>query len=65
MEIEMDEYCRCQEASFLSRETYIPCGAPAVGLMWSLKDHRAYLMCESCINHNLRRGMVLVARRKA
>lgn len=46
----------CQEASPLSKETFIPCGGtgPASKLVWHQKDRRAYVMCASCAAHNLR-----------
>jgi hypothetical protein len=52
----------CQEASPLSRETYIPCGATATAIVYHEKDHRGYYMCDPCADHNLRhRGGKLVA----
>jgi len=56
---------RCQEASVLSRDRYIPCGQPAVRLIWSKDtppDKRiAYAMCGACADHSVRnRGLKLV-----
>ncbi len=48
---------RCEEASPLSGEKYIPCNAPAERLMYSPQDKRTYRMCGPCADHNLRRGM--------
>ena len=52
--------CKCEEASLLSRDAYIPCGAPATHLLWSAKDKRAYCMCSMCADHNIRRDMIVV-----
>ena len=55
---------RCQEASILSRATYIPCNAPATTIVYHDRDGRGYYMCEPCADHNIRnRGGKLVARR--
>ena len=55
---------RCQEASIFSRESYIPCGAPAVAVIRH-KRERDYYMCLGCADHNLRnRGATLVRQRK-
>ena len=53
---------RCQEASpFYSTHRYIPCGAPAVEVVYHAKDRRAYFMCAPCADHNVRhRGGKLV-----
>ena len=52
---------RCQEASILSRETYIPCNAPAVAIVHHDRDGRSYYMCHPCADHNIRnRGGKLV-----
>jgi hypothetical protein len=53
------ESARCQEASFLSINYYIPCNAPAVAIV----EHRgqgAHYMCDACADHNLhnRRGIL-------
>lgn len=48
------EGLKCEEASMHSRETYIPCGAPATGIVYHAKDRRAYLMCTPCQDHNVR-----------
>lgn len=51
---------RCEEASPLSREVYIPCNAPATRRIWSARDRRVYRMCEPCADHAVRnRGMRL------
>jgi hypothetical protein len=44
----------CQEASFLSRATYIPCSQPATHVIYHTKDRRAYYMCDPCADHNVR-----------
>jgi hypothetical protein len=51
----------CQEASMFSKETYIPCGQPAIAIIWHNKDKRAYPMCLGCADHNVknRRGIEL------
>ena len=53
----------CEEASVLSKETYIPCGQPAAEIVWHNKDRRAYRMCAPCADHNIRNrgGIRLVA----
>lgn len=52
----------CVEASQLSRETFIACGAPAVGLVWHDNDRKAYPMCAGCCDHNIsNRGGKLLA----
>lgn len=52
----------CQEASILSYEKYIPCGQPALALVWHNGDAKAYFMCVGCADHNVRnRGVVLLA----
>ena len=52
---------RCQEASVLSRDSYIPCNGPAVAIVHHRKDRRSYYMCAGCTDHNLRnRGGELV-----
>lgn len=49
---------RCEEASPLSHDVYIPCNAPAVRMVFSPSDNREYRMCEPCAWHNtMRRGM--------
>lgn len=54
----------CEEASTLSRESYIPCLMPAVALVDN-KDRRAYWMCGSCAIHNIEnRGARLMAYRE-
>ncbi len=45
---------RCQEASILSRETYFPCGAPAVAIVYHDREKRGYYMCLPCADHNIR-----------
>ena len=44
----------CQEASILSRETFIPCGAPGAAVVWLERDKRAYVMCAPCAWHNVK-----------
>jgi Zn finger protein HypA/HybF involved in hydrogenase expression len=44
----------CEEASVLSKESYIPCGAPATKLVYHRKDRRTYPMCPPCASHNIR-----------
>lgn len=52
----------CEEAHTLSRETYIPCGRPAVAVVWSGRDGKAYRMCVGCADHNIHaRRCVLLA----
>jgi hypothetical protein len=53
----------CQEASILSRETYIPCGVLGAAVVWHGKDRRAYVMCAPCAWHNVRNrgGRLLMA----
>lgn len=53
----------CEEASVLSRATFIPCGMPAIAVVWHNKDRRAYRMCRGCTSHNVtnRGGILLVA----
>jgi hypothetical protein len=51
---------RCEEASPLSGDFYIPCNAPAVVIMRSDLDNREYRMCEPCAAHNSKRGMTVV-----
>lgn len=53
----------CQEASVLSRDTYIPCGAKAVVLIDN-GDARSYLMCLSCASHNVRNRRATVVKWK-
>lgn len=56
---------QCQEASIYSRESYIPCGSPAVAVVAHDKDGREYYMCLPCADHNLRhRSGRLVRKRK-
>ena len=51
----------CEEASFLSREKYVPCGALASSAVYHEKDRRWYFMCAACADHNVRnRGGVLL-----
>jgi hypothetical protein len=49
---------RCQEASPLSRGSYIACNAPAVTVIDN-GDPQPYWMCAACADHNVRnRGAV-------
>lgn len=53
---------RCEEASTLSREFYIPCNAPAEYLVdFPGRDERGYRMCRPCMDHNVhnRRGRLV------
>lgn len=43
----------CQEASPMSRETFIPCGRPATCIVDNGDEH-PYWMCEGCADHNVR-----------
>lgn len=53
---------KCEEASTLSRETFIPCGAPVDAVVYHSRDKRAYMMCFGCADHNVRnRGGVIIA----
>ena len=46
---------RCQEASTLSGERYIPCNAPAVALVgWKGRDEKPIRMCAMCEYHNIK-----------
>lgn len=53
---------RCEEASVLSRDCYIPCNAPAVSVVgWKGRSETPIRMCESCAWHNVRnRGGYIV-----
>jgi hypothetical protein len=53
---------RCEEASTLSREVYIPCNAPATTIMRDTRDGVQYRMCDACAFHNTRRGFVEVGK---
>lgn len=44
----------CEEASPLSRETYIPCGQPADAIV-KCEREGPYNMCAACADHNVRR----------
>lgn len=56
------EGMKCEEASLLSKETYLPCGQPATHVIYHRRDKRAYLMCMPCAWHNAHnRGGQLVA----
>jgi hypothetical protein len=59
-DLSIPEDAKCQEASYLSRESYIPCGAPAVAIIVH-GGERPYYMCGPCANHNVRnrRGKVV------
>lgn len=43
---------RCEEASPLSGERYIPCNAPAALLVAFASGEGPYRMCPSCASHN-------------
>lgn len=52
---------RCEEASPLSGETYVPCNAPAARMVYFPRDggEGPYRMCEPCARSNCRnRGAV-------
>ena len=53
---------RCEEASLLSRETYIPCNAPAVSVVgWKGRSDKPIRMCADCTRHNIKnRGGELI-----
>lgn len=52
---------KCEEASTLSREFFIPCAKPAQSLIWHERDRKAYMMCHPCASHNVvNRGARLV-----
>src|SRR3990167_6081004 len=60
----MDGNPTCEEASLLSKETFIPCGAPAVAVVKN-RDVNPYFMCLPCAYHNVRnRGAKLIAAKK-
>lgn len=44
----------CEEASIHSRETYIPCAAPATRFILSERGAKVYAMCQTCAYHNVR-----------
>jgi hypothetical protein len=60
------EGMKCEEASIHSKKTFIPCGAPAVAVVWHERDGKhTYLMCAPCAFHNVRnRGGKLIAKLK-
>jgi len=61
--IPIQDDARCQEASILSRGTYIACSAPATTIVYHEKDGRGYFMCDPCADHNIRnRGGKLVTK---
>lgn len=37
----------------LSVASYIPCGRPAVAIIYHERDKRGYFMCQSCAYHNV------------
>lgn len=46
---------RCEEASPLSGDTYIPCNGPAVSMVgWPARGEGPYRMCAKCASHNTR-----------
>ena len=52
----------CQEASTLSRQTYIPCNYPAKFLVEN-RDQTMYFMCDPCTSHNVKnREAKIIAR---
>ena len=54
---------RCEEASPLSMESYIPCNAPAVAIVaWKNRSDRPIRMCAHCVDHNVKnRGGYIAA----
>ena len=59
-----NEYQECEEASPLSKETYIPCGKFATVLVDN-RDPRPYFMCFRCADHNEKnRGAKILGRRQ-
>jgi len=44
---------RCEEASNLSREFFIPCSKPVDAAVWHDRDRRLYMMCFGCASHNV------------
>ena len=60
------ESLKCEEASYLSYKQYIPCGNPAVAIIWHNRDGKhCYPMCLPCANHNIRnRGGILLGKKK-
>lgn len=59
--IPIPEGSECQEASVFSIHSYVPCGCPAVAIVYHTRDARGYLMCLGCADHNIRnRGAKLV-----
>ncbi|MGY3393455.1 hypothetical protein ACVWW6_006046 [Bradyrhizobium sp. USDA 3311] len=54
MDLKAGEH-RCEEASILSREKYIPCNAPAVSMVgWKHREEGPYRMCAMCAAHNVK-----------
>lgn len=45
---------RCEEASLMSREFYIPCNQPATTFVYHSRDKRSYRMCDACAWHNIK-----------
>lgn len=59
------EGLKCQEASMYPGLSQFQCGRAAVAVVWHDRDHRAYMMCDMCADHNVRnRGGQLVAAAK-
>jgi hypothetical protein len=53
---------KCEEASTLSKSTYIPCCRPAVTVIKN-GDRRPYYMCAPCADHNVyNRGAVVLTK---
>ncbi len=44
----------CEESSPQSHRYYIPCNAPAVEVVYLLRDDREYRMCAACAHHNIK-----------
>lgn len=55
-------YRKCEEASAMSIESYIPCGLPAILLVHHTgRKEGPYFMCKECADHNVsnRRAKIL------
>lgn len=57
----LGEPYRCEEANLFIQSTeklFVPCSRPAPQLLYSKRDKQSYHMCNSCAEHNFKRGMV-------
>ncbi len=53
----------CEEASPLSRETFIPCGSPATAIVtFPAHNEGPYNMCAPCADHNVRNRRAIYVR---